>query len=229
MIPPVRLTTVPVIAAARSEAANAAASASSVSVVARLRCVCAAMVAAKSSRVMSYAWACSPKTTLMVGVSSMPVVRRQTARTPWDAHSAENARLRASMDAQAGLMPPEQRYAQPGGLGGVHQHHPGALSDHVPRRCPASHEMCSCVDVYRRCEIVHRQLDQGNALHALLRNPDGVERDIDGRGFVDDVVDVIGHGLLVERVDPGGLAGPAGGRDLLGERAERAEVSPGQK
>ena len=58
-----------------------------------------------------------PETTSMVGVSSMPVVRRQTARTPWDAHSAENARLRASMDAQAGLMPPSNGMPNRAGSG----------------------------------------------------------------------------------------------------------------
>ncbi len=66
-------------------------------------------------------------------------------------------------------------------------------------------------------------------MFALLRNPDGVERDIDSRGFFDDVVDVIGHGILVERVDLGGLDRATGSRDLLGERVERAEVSSGQK
>lgn len=60
MTPPVRLATVPVIAAPRSEATNTATSASSARVVARLRWLFPAMVAANSCTVMPYALACSP-------------------------------------------------------------------------------------------------------------------------------------------------------------------------
>jgi hypothetical protein len=63
----------------------------------------------------------------------------------------------------------------------------------------------------------------------VLRNPDGVERDIDRHCLADHRIEVGLHGLLVERVDLRGLRRSPSSRDFLRECIDGAEVSRGQK
>src|SRR5262249_53911788 len=81
----------------------------------------------------------------------------------------------------------------------------------------------------RQRETVHRQLGQRDSLHTVLRNPDGVKRDIDRGGLIDDTVEVARYGLLVERVDLRGFHLSAGSRDFFGECVEGLKVSSGKK
>jgi hypothetical protein len=62
-----------------------------------------------------------------------------------------------------------------------------------------------------------------------LLNPDGVERDIDGCGLVDDAVEVACHRTLVERVDLCGFGGSADSPDFFSNAVEIVGISPGQK
>jgi hypothetical protein len=63
----------------------------------------------------------------------------------------------------------------------------------------------------------------------FLLDSDGVERDIDCCGLVDDAVQVAGHGLLVERVDVSGFRRCAGSPDSFGDSVDVVEISPSHK
>src|SRR5262249_23685986 len=105
-VPPLRLTTVPVRALARSDAMKTATLASSASVVRRPRCVVLSNRARYSARVMPAAFANFSKLSRIVPVSGIAFGMRHTTRTPRGASSAERVRLSATTAANAGALPP---------------------------------------------------------------------------------------------------------------------------
>src|SRR5262245_43478745 len=106
MVPPLRLTTVPVIPLAWSDATNAATLASSSSVVRRLRCVPLSIRARYSAGVTPAAVANFLKFSRIVAVSGIAFGIRHTTRNPCEASSAERVRLSAATAANAGALPP---------------------------------------------------------------------------------------------------------------------------
>jgi hypothetical protein len=62
-----------------------------------------------------------------------------------------------------------------------------------------------------------------------VEDADGVECDVDTACARRDRIGVVGDGVLVERVDLGGLGGAARRRNLLGYSIERGERTPGEK
>src|SRR5262249_20533505 len=105
-LPPLRLTTVPVIPLAWSDATKAAALASSSSVVRRLRCVPLSIRARYSAAVMPAAVANFSKFSRIVAVSGIALGIRHTTRTPCGASSAESVRLSPTTPATPAPPPP---------------------------------------------------------------------------------------------------------------------------
>jgi hypothetical protein len=76
----------------------------------------------------------------------------------------------------------------------------------------------------RKGEALDRQLGEGNALNALLRDPDRVEGDVDRARLLGDCGRVVLDRLLVDRVHASSLRHATFGSDCLGHGLE---VPPG--
>jgi hypothetical protein len=106
---------------------------------------------------------------------------------------------------------------------------PRSVGNHPPGRQARGHKVRPGVGDDRRGAPLEVQLDQRHPQNLPVRDPDRIERDVDAARLVDHRLQVLVHGLLVERVDPDRLGGSAGGNDLLGERVDRCPQAPGEK
>src|SRR5262245_43611688 len=101
-----RLTVVPVIPLALSEARKTAVSASSASVESRRVCVLLASASVNCSQVMPDASAYTPKASLILAVSGLPCGRRLATRMLCGASAADSLRTSASTATIAGRPTP---------------------------------------------------------------------------------------------------------------------------
>ena len=123
----------------------------------------------------------------------------------------------------------DQRDARPGVQRGDPHDHPRPVRDHAPGGQARGQEVRRRVGRDRQRELLDVQLDQRHAQDRRVRDPDRVERDVDPARLVDHGLQVPVHGLLVERVDLRRLGGSAGGDDVLGDRLDRRQPAPGEE
>ena len=98
---------------------------------------------------------------------------------------------------------------------------PDLFADHPPGRQARGQEVRRRVGRDRQGELLDVQLDQRHAQDLRVRDADRVERDVDAARLVDHGLQMLVHGLLVERVDLRRLGGSAGGNDVLRDRFDR--------
>ncbi len=107
------------------------------------------------------------------------------------------------------------------------QDHPGSAPDHVSRGRPGGQEVRPHTGRDGSSEVLERHLHQRKPLHVSER--DQVEGDVDAPGLAGHSVDIRVDGLLIERVDAGGLGHAAGRADLSGDLVELGPGASGQE
>ena len=106
---------------------------------------------------------------------------------------------------------------------------PALFGDHPAGGQACGQEVRHRIRRDRQRELLGTQLDQRHADDLRIRDPDGVERDIDTTGFLDHRLEMIVHSLLVESVDRRRLGGSAGVKNVPGDRIDRFREAPGDE
>jgi hypothetical protein len=99
----------------------------------------------------------------------------------------------------------------------------------VPCRQARGQEVRRRVGRDRQGELLDIQLHQRHTHDPGIRDPDGVERDIDAARPIDHGPQMLVDGLLVQCIDHRRVGGSAGGNDVLGDRFDRCPATPGEE
>jgi RNA polymerase sigma factor (sigma-70 family) len=101
--------------------------------------------------------------------------------------------------------------------------------DHAPCCRPCGQEVGSQIGGNREGEVLQRQINHRDAVNARLRNPDGVDGDINASRFSDHVVGMLFDRLLIESIHMSRFDLATESHNFLGDSVEGSSSPTSQK